>query len=129
MKRKPKFVRRAWYRYSKTGLRKKKKLVWRSPKGRDNNMREKRKGYPPVPSVGWKREKKFRGQIMGKMPILVNNLRELEKVNKEKELIIMGKIGKKKKIELVKKAQEKGIQILNINVKKFLEENVRESKK
>ena len=117
-----KFLRRGWSRYSKLGRKRKNKQVWRRPHGRDNKMREKRKGYPVIVSVGFKKDKKEKGKINGKLPIMVNNLIDLEKVKKN-ELIILGKMGKKKKLEITKKAQEKGIEIHNLNVKKFLKKN------
>jgi len=114
-----KFIRRSWYRYSKIGKRKKKKQVWRSPKGRDNNLREKRRGYSAVVSIGYKTSRKEIGKIRNKIPVIVRNLKELEKVKKD-EIVIVGGVGLKKKIEIIKKAKEKGIEIQNINVKKFL---------
>jgi len=114
-----KFIRRSWYRYSKIGERKKKKQVWRSPKGRDNNLREKRRGYSAVVSIGYKTSRKEIGKIRNKIPVIVRNLKELEKVKKD-EIVIVGGVGLKKKIEIIKKAKEKGIEIQNINVKKFL---------
>ena len=58
-----KFLRRTWNRYSKLGKRRKKKQVWRRPTGRDNKMREKRRGYPAVVSLGYRKEKNTRGKI------------------------------------------------------------------
>ena len=117
--KKPKFLRRTWNRYSKLGKGRKKKQVWRSPKGRDNKMREKRKGYPRVVSIGYKKSEKLRNNIANKKPILVMNIKNLEKIKKN-EIAIVGKVGKKKKIELAKKAKEKKIQIYNLNVLKYL---------
>jgi len=115
------FIRRSWYRYSKIGKRKKKKQVWRSPKGRDNNMREKRRGYSPVVSIGYKTSRKEIGKIRGKKPVLVLNLKELERVKKD-EIVILGGVGKKKKIEIIKKAKEKGIEMANVNINKFMKQ-------
>ena len=114
-----KFIRRSWYRYSKIGKRKKKKQIWRSPKGRDNNMREKRRGYSPVVSIGYKTSRKDIGKIRNKTPVMVRNLKDLGKVKKD-DIVIVGGVGMKKKIDIVKKAKEKGIEIQNINIKKFL---------
>jgi len=49
-----KFLRRTWNRYTKLGRKRKKKQKWRRPTGRDNKMREKRRGYPKIVSVGYK---------------------------------------------------------------------------
>ena len=48
-----KFLRRQAARYAKFGNGKGKKAKWRKPTGRDNKMREKRKGYPAVVSIGY----------------------------------------------------------------------------
>lgn len=110
-----KFLRRTWDRYSKLGKGRKKKQKWRRPTGRDNKMREKRKGYPLVVSIGYKKDKKIKKKIV----VIVRNTRELEKVKKD-DIILIGKVGKKKKIEIAKKAKDKKIQIRNLNVEKFL---------
>jgi len=82
-------------------------------------MREKRKGVPVSVSIGYRSDKKFRGKIQGKQIVFVKNLQQLEKVGKDK-IIIVGKIGNKKKLEIAKKSKERGIQIQNLNVEKFL---------
>jgi len=110
-----KFLRRDSSRYSKLGKRRKKKLKWRKPRGRDNKMREKRKGYPKVVSIGYKKDKKLQ-----KSAIIVKNVKDLEAVKKN-NIIIVGKVGKKKKIEIAKKAKEKGIEFANLDIKKFLD--------
>ncbi|MAH03467.1 50S ribosomal protein L32e [Candidatus Pacearchaeota archaeon] len=109
-----KFLRRNWNRHSKLGKRRKKKQVWRNPKGRDNKMREKRKGYPKVISIGYKKQKTENKQI----PI-IKNIKDFEKNKKIKEITI-GKMGKKKKIEIAKMAKDLKIKISNLNIKKIL---------
>ena len=109
-----KFLRRTWNKYSKLGKGRKKKQVWRRPRGRDNKMREKRRGYSSVVSVGYKKEER-------KSAVIVKNIRDLKNIKKQ-EIIIIGKIGKKKKIELVKKAKEMKIEFKNLNIKKFLKD-------
>ncbi|MEX0921033.1 MAG: eL32 family ribosomal protein [Candidatus Pacearchaeota archaeon] len=109
-----KFLRRTWSRYAKLGKGRKKKQKWRKPTGRDNKMREKRKGYPAVVSIGYKKSKSER-----KNPFVVNNIKDLENA-KGKDLVVLGNIGKKKKIELLKKASEMKISFQNVNSKKLL---------
>ncbi len=123
-----KFLRRTWNRYSKLGKRRGKKQKWKRPKGRDNKMREKRKGYPAVVSLGYKRPKKIIHKLKEKTPVIVNNINELEKI-KENEIAIIGHVGKKKKIEIIKKIKEKKIPIYNVNVNKFLKELNKKSNK
>jgi large subunit ribosomal protein L32e len=117
-----KFLRRGSRRYLKFGKKRKKIQTWRKPKGRDNKMREKKKGYPAVVSIGYGNEKKLRGKIDGKIPIMINNTRDLEKIGKD-QIAILGKIGKKKKIEIAKMASEKNIEVYNLNPKRFLKRN------
>ncbi len=123
-----KFLRRSWDRYAKLGKGRKKKQTWRKPTGRDNKMREKKKGYPAVVSIGYGTDKKVRGRLEGKNPIIINNLKDLEKI-KENEIAMIGKVGKKKKIEIAKKAKEMKIKIYNMNPEKFLKLNVKIPKK
>jgi len=124
---KKKFLRRVWSRYSKLGKRRKKKQVWRKPKGRDNKMREKRKGYPAVVSIGYKKDAKSRGKIQDKQIVIIMNIKDLEKIKKN-QIAIIGKIGKKKKIEIAEKAKDKKIQVHNLNIEKFLKKKIKSKK-
>jgi len=122
-----KFLRRVGSRYSKFGKGRKKLLKWRRPTGRDNKMREKRKGYPIVVSVGYKQNAKVRGEIKDKKPVMIMNVKDLEKIKKS-EIGIIGKVGKKKKIEIAKVAKEKKIEIHNLNAGKFLKKIEKQKK-
>lgn len=125
-----KFLRRDWNRHSKLGKKRKSKQVWRSPKGRDNKMREKRKGYPKVVSIGYEKEKTVKGKIDGKEPITITKVSELNLVDgKNNKIAVIGRVGKKRKMEIAKKAQEKGIELANLNTKKFLKQAEFENKK
>ncbi|NCO11528.1 50S ribosomal protein L32e [Candidatus Pacearchaeota archaeon CG_4_9_14_0_2_um_filter_39_13] len=112
-----KFQRTDSMRFSKLGKNRKKKQKWRAAKGRDNKIREKRKGYPKAPSTGYKRPRKEAGKINGKMPVRVENIKELERVGKD-SIVIIARVGAKKKIELLKRAEELKLPILNIGRKK-----------
>lgn len=116
-----KFLRRTWSRYSKLGKKRKKLQKWRKPTGRDNKMREKMKGHPKVVSIGYKKSKKMRE----KNQILVRNIQELEKTKKN-QIVIVGHIGKKKKIEIAKKAKEMKIPLQNLNIEKLLKNSEKE---
>lgn len=109
---KKKFIRTDYKRHSKLGKNRKKLQKWRKPKGRDNKMREKRFGYPLSPTVGRKSPGKLSGRINGKVPVLIRNVNELNNVDKN-SVVIIGSIGARKKIELVKKTIEKGFVIIN----------------
>ena len=107
-----KFLRRDAKRFSKFGKRRKKLLSWRKPKGRDNKMREKVKGYPSVVSIGYKNKDKEK-------PVNISNLKQLEQVGKD-QAILIGRVGKKKKIEIAQKAKDMKLNILNLNPKSYL---------
>ena len=114
-----KFIRRNWTKASRLGKGRKKKQVWRAPKGRHSKTRLKRKGYPTKVMIGFREEEKERYLIRKQKPIIINNVRELEKI-KHGEIAIIGKVGNKKRIEIAKVAKEKKISVYNINVNKML---------
>jgi len=114
-----KFLRRDWYKISKLGRRRKKKQVWRRAKGRDSKIRLKEKGYSSMPSISYKKAKEKRGLMAGLRHVLINNISDLANL-KSNEIGIIGKIGKKKKIEIAKKAIEKSIKLSNLEPKSFL---------
>lgn len=122
------FLRRNWNKYSKLGKKRKTKLTWRRPSGRHNKMRKKRRGYPKTVEVGYKNDKKIRGSLKEKMPVIVLNIKDLENV-KSKQIAVIGNVGKKKKLEIINKAKEKNIELHNVNIKKFLKENTKPKKK
>jgi len=109
-----KFIRRDYKRYSKIGKNRKKLQVWRRPKGRDNKMRERRFGYPKCPGVGYMSPKSEHGKIKGLTPVRVLNVKGLESIGKE-NIVIVGKVGAKKKMEIIKKAREMKLTILNLD--------------
>jgi len=121
------FLRMDVKRFSKFGKGKGKRAKWRKPTGRDNKMRESRKGHPSMVSIGYRTIKKLREKINEKTPVKVMNLKDLEKI-KNNEIGIVGKVGQKKKIEIVKKAKELKIELKNINVASFLKKQEKEKK-
>ena len=112
----PKFLRRSWDRYSKLGRKRKKKQVWRRPTGRDNKMRERRRGYPARVSIGYKKSERKEKQT------IIKNIEDLKRIEKN-SMVIIGHVGKKKKIDIAKKAREGKIKITNLNIDTFLKEN------
>ena len=124
----PTFLRRTSNRYSKLGKGRKKKQIWRKPTGRDNKMRAKRKGYPAVVSLGYRREKRLRDNLKEKAPVKVFNVEDLKKVGKNQIAVISG-VGKKKKLEIAMEAKEQKIEIYNMNAKNFLKDNKKKEKK
>jgi len=109
MNKKPKFYRSAWNKIKK--FRTKKKLKWRRAYGGDNQRRLKKKGYAAIPRIGYGNPKKDKGKIKGMDFVRVENLKDLEKVKTKG--IVIGNIGKKKRLEIIKKAGEMKLEILN----------------
>jgi large subunit ribosomal protein L32e len=110
------FLRRNTKLHLRIGKRKKSKQKWRRPKGRDNKIRESKKGKSPLVSIGYKTKNEK------KRTITIYNLKDLE-LAKGYERVILAKIGKKKKIGIIKKAIEMKINFDNINEKRFLKKN------
>jgi len=112
-----KFLRTDITRYSKLGKNRKKLQKWRGAKGRHNKIREKREGYPSKPEIGYKSSKKTSGKIAGLKPVLVYNLKDLEKIQPS-SIVIIGKIGAKKKMEMIKKISEMKLRVANMGKEK-----------
>lgn len=128
-KKKPDFIRQ--------DTNKKKRLknnaVWRRPKGRHSKMRLGKAGHEAMPSLGWSSPKEVRGlHKSGLMPVLVFSLKDLDKIKEGEGLVIGNSVGDRKKNELIKKSEEKGLKILNIkDTKRWVEkiQKEREAKK
>lgn len=112
-----KFIRQDSERYSKIGKNRKKLQKWRRPKGRDSKMRLKRKSYPATVSIGYSTNKKLAGKVEGKMPVRVHNIADLKKITKD-QVALLARVGAKKKLEMIKFAEENKIKIINVGGKK-----------
>jgi large subunit ribosomal protein L32e len=110
-RKKPEFARKDWHKKIKLGKGVKKNKKWRAVKGRHNKIRLSRRGHSVRPKIGWSSGEK-RENI-----ILINNLEELGRVAKGKRIII-GKVGLKKRKEILSKAKEMKIEVLNKYFKK-----------
>jgi len=115
--KRPRFLRTDWWRRARLGKGRKKLQKWRKAKGETNKIRLKRFGYPRKPGVGYKTNRQEYGKIMGMIPVLVHNIDELDKVAKN-QIVIIAKVGARKKIDIIKRAEEKGIKIYNLGAKK-----------
>ena len=113
-----KFLRRNTGNYSRLGRGRKKLQKWRRPKGRDNKMRLKEKGRPRSVEIGYKKPQIARGKVDGKEIKFVQNFDEMKSLKKG-EVIMLGRFGAKKKMELSKFAKDHDIKITNFSFNKF----------
>ena len=110
------FVRRNTLKLSKLGRNRRKLQRWRSAVGRHNKIRKNRFGYTKSPRIGFKSPCRNSGKICGKIPIVVNNVKDFAKARKENIIIIARKVGARKKIEMIRKANEMGLALLNVRL-------------
>ncbi|MBT7102168.1 hypothetical protein HN935_01520 [archaeon] len=111
-RKKPKFLRTDWHKKIRLGRGVKKNQKWHGAKGRQNKFRLGRKGRGQRPKVGWGAEASAKDFVKGMEMVRVENVKDLESVNKGTGIII-GKVGKKKQKEIIAKANEMKIVILN----------------
>jgi len=109
---KRKFLRVDAHKMIKLGKGVKKKQRWHKPIGRQNKLRLGEKGNAQRPKVGWGSARVIRDLIFGVKAIRVENVGDLNNVSKG-EGILIAKVGKKKRAEIIRCANERKIKILN----------------
>lgn len=94
------------------------KETWRRPRGKHSKLRKGIKGRGKKPSPGYRTPKLVRGlNSKGLKEIRVHTVSELESLNpKENAAVIGSGVGKKKRLEILKKAEELGITVVNPKV-------------
>jgi large subunit ribosomal protein L32e len=105
----PKFVRQESWRYIRLAEN------WRKPKGVDNKMRKQVSGVPPLVKVGYRGPKRARGlHPSGYRDRLIHNIRDLEKLDPKIDAARIGhSVGRRKRIDIVSKANALGVKVLN----------------
>jgi large subunit ribosomal protein L32e len=109
---KPAFERPESWKYDKFSL------SWRRPRGLDNKVRRKIKGWPPMPCMGYKGPKIARGlHPSGYREVLVNNVAELAVIDPAVQAArIAHTVGKRKRALIVEEAKNLKIKVLNAKV-------------
>lgn len=113
--KKPEFLRQNAKNFSRLGNK------WRSPKGNQSKLRRHFKSRGFIPHPGYSSPNAVKGMHpCGLEEVLIMNMKDIENVNPENQVArISATIGRKKKIEIQKKAEELKIRVLNpLQVKK-----------
>ena len=108
--RTPTFLREEWFRYKRISKN------WRRPDGLHSKMRKNLKYRPSKVRVGFRGPKKTRHlHSSGFEEVIIHTTNELENINPDTQAVrIGGTVGTKKRLEILKKANEKEIRILNM---------------
>lgn len=109
----PKFLRYDWDKY----FRLERQERWRRTRGQDNKTRLRIKGFPKPVMVGFRTPKAIRYlHPAGLREVIVNNVSEIEALKESKDSVILrisGKVGLKKRLEIISKAKELGFRVAN----------------
>ncbi len=107
--KRPRFIRQESWRYDKLAEN------WRKPKGKDNKMRKQTSGMPAIVKIGYRGPKAARGlHPSGYTDNLIYNVNELARLDPKKDAARLAHtVGKRKRLEIIAKATERGIKILN----------------
>jgi len=107
--KKPAFIRAESWKYDRFSL------SWRRPRGLDNKIRRKIKGWPAGVSVGYKGPKIARGlHPSGYREVMVFNVQDLSKIDPNTQAArIAHTVGKRKRALIIAEAKKLNIKILN----------------
>jgi len=124
--RKPHFRRQESWRYKRVDE------SWRKPRGLDSKMRKKVKGWPKSPAIGYRGPKETRRlHPSGYIEVLVRNIDDVSGVDPETQAARIGRtVGARKRVEILAKADELGIHVLNPRVaEEAVEEELEEEER
>lgn len=122
--KKPKFMRAESWKYERFSL------SWRKPRGLDNKIRRKIKGWPSGPSMGYKGPKVARFlHPSGYQEVMVYNAANLSAIDPNTQAArIAHTVGKRKRAIIIEEAEKLNIKVLNMKLAKEAEESPEEGK-
>jgi large subunit ribosomal protein L32e len=112
-KRRLKFRRCESWRYVRL------KENWRKPKGIDSKMRLKLRSQPKLPSIGSRSPVETRYlHPSGLREVLVHKPEDLKSIDAKKQAVrIAHGVGERKRVQILKEAEEMGLRVLNPGVR------------
>jgi large subunit ribosomal protein L32e len=118
--RKPDFKRQESWRYKRV------EKSWRKPRGLDSKMRKRVKGWPRSVAVGYRGPKEARGlHPSGYVEVLVRTVDDIGGVDPETQAVRIGHtVGARKRVEILARAEELGIRVLNPKAVEVAEEEL-----
>ncbi len=119
-KRKPRYVRQQYGYFPRLSNVAK----WRKPRGIHSKILMRRKGHRKMPEVGYGSPKVVRGlNRFGKREVLVYNLKDLERIDKKSDIVVIAStVGKRKRLDILNKCKELKLDVSNYkNVEQVIE--------
>eukprot|EP00761_Pharyngomonas_kirbyi_P003978 gb/GECH01003982.1/.p1 GENE.gb/GECH01003982.1/~~gb/GECH01003982.1/.p1 ORF type:complete len:134 (+),score=8.15 gb/GECH01003982.1/:1-402(+) len=114
-KRTKNFIRRESHRWKRVPS------SWRKPRGIDGPQRRNFRGHAPMPNIGYRSDKRTRYMDRkGFYRFPVRNVKELEVLlmqNRRFAAVIHHAVGARKRLAIVKRAQELDIHVVNHNAR------------
>ncbi len=116
-KKKPTFLRQEGHKKKKLGGPK-----WRKPKGMHSKLRRMLRGNRARVEPGWGSPRKVIAlSFEGLKKIIIANPKQLLKLDAKTDgVIISGNVGIKKRVDILKKAKELKLTVLNVSVERYL---------
>lgn len=94
---------------------------WKRPRGIDSKMRLNLKGYKKKVQIGYGSPKLVRGLSKdGLKKVIVSSIKDLEGIDKKEGIVISKTVGDRKRKEILTKAKELSLTVLNMDIDKKL---------